>query len=1306
MFYACNSRLSGFTFMTSNPESTIFKIYCYCDKLTRLIDSSSAMAKWILAVILIIVVLSEYCKLQALAVEIVIHPEGSNCTEIGSIAQCYPISSLYMDNPNRLEIVSNSTFLFQPGVYFLESSILIQDVRHIMIHLLHNNYSSDINDLSQIYCKNRSGLFFINTTNVIILNVIMNNCGANISQILMREDIALPIRSKFLNMSYANWVKTAIFAANVHNLTMYDTIINGSHGYGILGVNILGDSFILESWFNSSNTVSLTDHCMSSSLTYLESTECQGGNALFLYYDHTDCPLSRDFHSLIIYRSFFLYGVHPPPPSEYINITHVGGFGLRLSQNYYDVDVAILNSTFAFNGILGSDSNSNQGLSIRLAKTIIYSYILIDGSDFIIGSGIFLVNNAQLLDPEIQNVSCAGILDADMSQNEATETQTGKLLHILNCEFRSNRESSLTAIFRPAYITTKRVDMLLIQHCRFEKNTAIEPTIQVLDFGTNPHSETVIEDTYFYSNGNTTGVNEFITIDIEIIASLVAVVKVESVRNVTFRNCIFLENRVSAISAQRSHIFFEGIHHFANNSAFHGGALFLSRSSVVLLRPGTVLYFTNNRALRKGGAIFIEGNRNELFFYECHIQVYDPALHSLSQLGIHIFFSNNIASEAGDAIYGGQIDTCQALSPSGFFVYNRALVGQFIFDMISRFEPQDTSSLISSDALYICFCMNDTFNLDFDCSIREITVSHYPGEMFHILMIGLGQRNGTVPAVVFAHLASCSNIEGSVTSIQTKQTCSMINCSLSSSSDVEYLVFEVDAQIAVPNPLSVEIIVQDCETLVGFTLDNVSGVCVCMDQLKNRNMICSIDSKIITRQPPHWLGNYSNHLLLHDNCPYDYCKPGQVQIVMIEPNISDQCAFNRYGTLCGSCREGFSHVFGSSRCLNCSNIYVLLIIPFALVGIALVAFLFILNLTVAIGSINGLIFYANIIKINEAVFFPPGDSSPFRVFISWVNLDLGIETCFYDGMDSYAKTWFQFLFPFYLWFILSLIILASRHSTIVVYLFGKHSVEVLATIFLLSFTKLLRTITTALSFTTLKFPDGDRALWLYDGNFKFGTNSHSALLLFSVLFLTAIALPYALLLLFVQPLRRYSHFYLLRWVTKMWPIFDAYLGPYGPKQGYWTGLLLSARLILVAVFAFNVLGNPAVNVFVIILISMLLIVLNLAQGGVYKSKYLTALEISYILNLILLAAATTLVKQGGGSQQYVVYISTSAALFIFAATLVYHATLRVKDCIKNRKVFNEGSISLRVHSQSVAGPGVVCAPSEDADYQGFDKKQC
>jgi len=106
---------------------------------------------------------------------------------------------------------------------------------------------------------------------------------------------------------------------------------------------------------------------------------------------------------------------------------------------------------------------------------------------------------------------------------------------------------------------------------------------------------------------------------------------------------------------------------------------------------------------------------------------------------------------------------------------------------------------------------------------------------------------------------------------------------------------------------------------------------------------------------------------------------------------------------------GYSVALGTSRCLKCSNITLLLLIPLAAAGLALVFILMVLNLTVSTGTINGLIFYANIVRANHAVYFPPGDKSIFTVFIAWLNLDLGIETCFWDGLDGYEKMWLQLL---------------------------------------------------------------------------------------------------------------------------------------------------------------------------------------------------------------------------------------------------------------------------------------------------------
>jgi len=187
-------------------------------------------------------------------------------------------------------------------------------------------------------------------------------------------------------------------------------------------------------------------------------------------------------------------------------------------------------------------------------------------------------------------------------------------------------------------------------------------------------------------------------------------------------------------------------------------------------------------------------------------------------------------------------------------------------------------------------------------------------------------------------------------------------------------------------------------------------------------------------------------------------------------NPDEQCQFNHSGTLCGGCKTNLSAVFGSSQCLQCSHWWLFLVPLFALVGIALVFLLTVLNLTVSIGIINGLIFYANIVGANMAVFFPPTHSTAVmipRVFIAWLNLDIGIDVCFYNGMDTYAKTWLQLVFPAYLWTMMIVIIVSSHYFTWAAKLDGKNSVPVLATLFLLSYAKLLRVIISTFSFTTL-----------------------------------------------------------------------------------------------------------------------------------------------------------------------------------------------------------------------------------------------
>ena len=127
-------------------------------------------------------------------------------------------------------------------------------------------------------------------------------------------------------------------------------------------------------------------------------------------------------------------------------------------------------------------------------------------------------------------------------------------------------------------------------------------------------------------------------------------------------------------------------------------------------------------------------------------------------------------------------------------------------------------------------------------------------------------------------------------------------------------------------------------------------------------------------------------------------------------NTDIQCAYDQSGLLCGACRNGYSLVLGSSICEQCSNNHLALLIPFAVMGVALVFFLFLCKLTVATGTLSGLLFYANIIGVNCTIFLPRYSTNALTVFIAWLNLSFSIETRFYYGMDMYSKTWLQFCF--------------------------------------------------------------------------------------------------------------------------------------------------------------------------------------------------------------------------------------------------------------------------------------------------------
>ena len=406
----------------------------------------------------------------------------------------------------------------------------------------------------------------------------------------------------------------------------------------------------------------------------------------------------------------------------------------------------------------------------------------------------------------------------------------------------------------------------------------------------------------------------------------------------------------------------------------------------------------------------------------------------------------------------------------------------------------------------------------------------------------------------------------------------------------------------------------------GLLLNTIAGICQCDLMLSLYPVsvtTCNINDQTILRPANSWIVGKTNSDDSHSyqvsqRCPLDYCLPHSSYLDLSNPD--SQCQFDRAGLLCGKCKKGLSAVFGTSKCKECSNSFLLLVFAFACAGIIFVTGLFISNLTVTSGNINGLMFYANIVSINTAVFFQRYQSTKFTyTLVSIVTLDLGIETCFYNGMDDYVKMWLQFLFPLYLILTAVVLIIGSRYSTKLQRLTARRALPVLATLFLLSYTKILRTVSSVLfsySIVTNLPSNCTMLVWLVD------TETPIFGLKFTLLFIVSILL-FLILLFFNAILLFTKTFMRFQYINKFKPLLDAYLGPYQNKLYYWTGLQLFLRAVFFGISALERNTNTMISIIILGVMECIY-----SKECPFKNKSKNNLEMTLVLNLQVMFAAS------------------------------------------------------------------------------------
>ena len=168
-------------------------------------------------------------------------------------------------------------------------------------------------------------------------------------------------------------------------------------------------------------------------------------------------------------------------------------------------------------------------------------------------------------------------------------------------------------------------------------------------------------------------------------------------------------------------------------------------------------------------------------------------------------------------------------------------------------------------------------------------------------------------------------------------------------------------------------------------------------------------------------------------------------------------------------------------------------------------------------------------------------------------------------MNDYAKMWLQLAFPIYLFIIAYSLNIGSRYSSRMQKLTARRSLPVLATLLLLSYTKVLLTVCHVLFYysTIVSLPDYHvKYMWSVDTSVDlFGVKFSELFAICLILFI--ILLPFNILLLFIRKLSRF------KFINKYKPLLDVYCGPYKDKYYYWTGLLLLMRTTFFGLSAFD-----------------------------------------------------------------------------------------------------------------------------------------
>ena len=1182
------------------------------------------------------------------------------------------------------EIQSDTTLILIPGdEHVLEQYVLVRDLRNIKLV----GKQSDVH--VTITCSEGVGLAFINITNLTLQQLTIQGCGLSGGSLKDTTVAVNDIVDMFFQVPTS--LHIAVLLGSISDAHLINVTVRDMVGLGLLGINLVGSSS-MEGVTFANNTY---ENCMVGlSFDVFQNYQRQiGGGAFLAYFDYHDSFVWESRATrLMVHESNFLDNQDCSTTGsfarrmQYSNalckkgytVGAGGGLSVMIAQTF-SVNVSVTSCFFEGNiGQYGSGAHISHFVNAKHSKIIFYGCTFTEngGINITDGAGIAILSNV------LRPFDCFNESKFVGYSSSSIDVEVTESVFKNNVAFTGGGIYSLFVHSLVDSFVDEAIK-LVYSNCTFENNTAVfgsaifayEHNIVTASSQTKPPGGLLV-----VSNISA----RYNTLVDEIRRSRYSsgIIDVRNIHLILNGTSTLANNSATALRAKRSQVHISGQAMFYRNVGNLGGAISLISYSFLVIGSNTSVVFSGNHANYRGGVFYVAFEEEPGFTHEdcfLYLDSSDPFCFnsdSISRLGITINFTGNTAAY-GSIVYGSVLQTC--------------CWGESLRKNVSNYSGNFFELLAQNEQVHNTFNF-DSVIIDSDSTatpsanlvIDQTEFSAMPGQKFNITLNATDQLGRQVAVSITSaslppHATDVQNYSAlpepilgtSNYWVLDSKGLSQVPLSVLGQQyqQVRVAVFTTDSAV------TQEITVNLTECAPGYEYSEESLSCECLPELIEHGVDCSPEAQL-TVPNDVWVGVVALHnqpsnaeAVAVYSCIFDYCKLGEK--VIAAGDFDAQCAegYNRGGLLCGSCTEGYSVVLGTRRCLQCrNNAFLALVIAFTAAGILLVIVVAFLKVSVSDGYVNGLLFYSH--NLGPFILRLAPTAPVIFLPVAFLNLDLGIETCFYNGMDALAYTGLQFIFPLYLYLLMGSMVFVARYVKCPCHK-SFSTGKTFATLLLISYPSVLRTCTAVLRNVTVGpltyLSVGSSIRWASDPSVHFFSGWHAALGVLSILLLIVYIIPLPLILLF--PAKIYS----FKYTGKMKPLLDAFFAPYKPRFRCWLGIRILISIFLSTASLF--LSLPYTVCLIVVVITVLLFIQTLLKP--YRGFYRNASNSFLLVNMIVILIGVLLL-----SDQYNYYNTetlqqrrtifsaavVSIAYIVFLGVLLYHIFLRLPQSTQDKLV--------------------------------------